>query len=163
MSKHTVILIRHAKAEQSSVKGDRERPLSERGRTQSAELAKQIAPLLGDVGAVLVSPALRAKETWEEIAKVSSESLPGPTVMDDIYGGDPEDIVEAVRMAGDGLTTVVVGHEPTISAAAQLMAKNPDAVPWGVSTATAIVMSSSKDWKEWHAGVGEDPQIVIVE
>ena len=160
MSKHTVILVRHAKAEHNAHKGDRERALTERGRNQSAELARQISPLLQEVGAVLVSPAVRARQTWEHMADASGEAFPNPKVMDDIYGGDPEDIVEAVRMAGEGKVTVVVGHEPTISEAAQLIAEDPDALPWGVPTATAIIMSSSKDWKEWHRGVGENPQIV---
>ncbi len=161
MSKHKIVLIRHAKAEQQATGGDVHRALSERGRKQSAELADKLKSELTKVGAVLVSPAARAKETWSAIAQALPEGMPAATVVDDIYSGDPMDIIEAVRMEAAGETTIVVGHEPTISEAARLLAKDPSALPWGVPTATAIILSASHDWKEWHSGIGEDPQVVL--
>lgn len=152
MSEHTVILVRHAKAEDSASGGDEQRELSAKGREQSAALAQKLGSLLGENPKILVSPATRAQQTWEAIAKeLSAESLNYHTV-DQIYSGDAQAISDVVKLEGGGRVTVVVGHEPTISATAQLLSKEGQNVPWSVPTATALVLDCDKDWKEWHAG-----------
>ena len=153
MSENTAILIRHSKAQNSSPGGDRSRKLSDSGLEQSRALAKKLADLVNEDATILVSPATRAEETWGAIAQTLSLEDLVPKTVDEIYSGDAEDIVEVLRMEGRGKVTVIVGHEPTISAAAQRLAKPGQDVPWGVPTGTALVLQSDKDWKEWHPGV----------
>jgi len=102
------VLIRHAQA--TDAPRDRDRPLSEHG----ARRAAAIGPWLQRSGIVpdrvLVSPALRAAQTWAAAAVG-----PEPTVDDRIYENTVADLLAVLGELPDEVRTVaVVGHNPSI-------------------------------------------------
>lgn len=162
MSAHKVILIRHAKAAHPSGTGDIDRPLNDAGVAEARDLARKIEADLDEVGAVLVSAATRAQQTWSEIAgELSNISLPNPVLREQIYAGDAQEIIDIIRLEGRGRTTIVVGHEPTISETGYQLAKSDVNVPGGMPTGSALIMEASKDWKEWHTGVAETATLIV--
>jgi phosphohistidine phosphatase len=110
---HRLLLVRHAKAADGPI--DLERPLAKRG----ARYAAAIGPWLERAGLVpdlvLVSPARRARQTWEQAAS----SLP-PDLRTDvdrrIYENTVESLLAAIRETPEDVRTVaVVGHNPSIA------------------------------------------------
>ena len=107
-----LILFRHGKAEPESASGeDFDRCLAPRGHRESAEMGAHLADLgfLPDI--VLVSPAMRTRETWAAI----EPSLPKARAQfdDELYHADSGAVRQAAVHAGVRVRTVmVVGHNP---------------------------------------------------
>ncbi len=155
MSKHTAVFVRHAKAVPNGNGSDQSRSLSESGRQQAEALGEEMAGILADVDTVFMSPALRAKETWEQIAKGAGVDPADIEVKVDevIYSGGPMQILEMVRLESEGRCSVVVGHEPTISEAARLAFTEGEGeeLDRGMPTGSAVVVEASRNWVEWHS------------
>lgn len=107
-----LILLRHAKAEGDAPSGDDfDRPLAPRGRREAEAMGERLAAkgLRPDV--VLVSPALRTRETWEII----EAALPGAEVRltPGLYNADVGVIRRLAEAAGEERGVVmVVAHNP---------------------------------------------------
>lgn len=127
-SGRTLWLLRHAKAVADPPAGgdDFARVLAPRGRRDATALGQLVARLdrgLGGEGAPLpqiafVSPAARTTATAE---LVLAGVTPPPRWMSpaDLYGGDPEDVLDHLRALSDDITSaMVVGHNPTSEALA---------------------------------------------
>src|SRR6185503_2311013 len=68
----TLFLLRHAKAVPGSGSlQDRDRPLNDQGRTQSANIGNHFKEQKFDLDSVLSSTALRARETTELVLKAA--------------------------------------------------------------------------------------------
>jgi phosphohistidine phosphatase len=112
-----LMLLRHAKTETDAPSGrDRDRRLDERGRRDAAEIGGWIGrhPPFPDL--VLVSPAMRAKQTWDIAweAMKGHARLPQVACVEDLYGADSRQLLETVRMAcaSDPRRLMLVGHNP---------------------------------------------------
>jgi phosphohistidine phosphatase len=107
-----LILMRHGKAEIAGVSGgDAERPLADRGRTESALTAGWLAASGFAPGLALVSAAVRTWETWESAMAAFPATVAEPQGV--LYLATPETLLEAVLAAGAGPRTVmIVGHNP---------------------------------------------------
>ena len=112
-----LMLLRHAKTETDAPSGrDRDRRLDDRGRRDSAEIGGWIArhPPFPDL--VQVSPAMRAKQTWDIVWEAMQGHARAPQVelVDDLYGAHPAQLLEAIRMASasDPKRLMLVGHNP---------------------------------------------------
>src|SRR5437773_6344926 len=98
-----LMLLRHAKTERDSPSGnDRDRRLNGRGREDSPVLGRYIAgrKLLPQL--VLVSPATRARETWDLLAKElpqAPQQVPQVEIVHDLYGADASQLLHTVRTA----------------------------------------------------------------
>ncbi|HEX3699167.1 MAG TPA: histidine phosphatase family protein [Phenylobacterium sp.] len=107
-----LILLRHGKAEAESASGeDFDRPLTPRGARESAEMAQMLAGLGMVADLALVSPAARARETWE----AAEPHFPGAALHlePELYNADPGAIRQAAEALGRGCRTLlVVGHNP---------------------------------------------------
>ena len=108
-----LILLRHAKSDHPAGVADRERPLNPRGRRAAPAVGAHLAErgLIPDLA--LVSPARRARETWE----AASGALGAPEVRPapEIYEAPWKDILAAVRAVPDeAATLIVVGHNPGV-------------------------------------------------
>jgi phosphohistidine phosphatase len=107
-----LILFRHGKAEPESASGeDFDRCLAPRGRRESQEMGAHLADLgfLPDI--VLVSPAMRTRETWAAV----EPHLPKAKARfdDELYHADSGSVRHEAERAGAGVGTVmVVGHNP---------------------------------------------------
>jgi len=107
-----LILLRHGKAEADSATGeDFDRRLAPRGVRESAEMAAQLADMGFRPDLALVSPAARARGTWESASTVFTGT---DTRFDDqLYHADSGTIRRVAEAAGEGVgTVIVVGHNP---------------------------------------------------
>ncbi len=107
----TLVLLRHSKSDWSVPGPDTRRPLAARGRRQAPEAGQWIAANLPAVDLGVVSPAARARETWE---LVSAELAPTKTVVEDrMYVASAAEVLEVVHeLPADATTVVMVGHNP---------------------------------------------------
>lgn len=141
-----LILLRHGKAKSvSATGGDFDRGLTDRGRRDSALIGR----VLADAGVVpdlaLVSAARRAQETWEE----ASRAFPATRceIVRGLYLAAPEQIAAAVNAVGEGLSVIVVGHNPGLHEFALALAEAARAPLAGLQsfpTAAAAVFRMDK-------------------
>lgn len=118
---HRLVLVRHAKAEQSAPT-DFERPLSERGRRD----ARAAGAWLADRGiipdAALVSAAVRATQTWQELCAGGGYDESVAEVDRGLYQAGVDTTIDLVRFTDESVRTlVVVGHNPTMEMFALLV------------------------------------------
>lgn len=108
-----LILWRHAEAEDGYP--DEARPLTAKGKKQALLASRWLAKRLPDRYTLLVSPAVRARETAAPLSTEGKvEGRIGP-------GARPGDLLEAAGWPGGEGTVVVVGHQPTLGEAAGLL------------------------------------------
>jgi phosphohistidine phosphatase len=153
-----LLLLRHAKAEHPDNVPDHERPLSLVGRRQSASVGAALATegLVPDL--VLCSSSVRTRQTWE-LARQALGADPEIEVSEDVYDAGTRALVELVRGVDDEVgTLLVVGHEPTMSHVAELLA-GPESdvaalarVRVGVPTASWSLLEWDGDWSDLDRG-----------
>jgi len=111
---HRLILFRHAKTEARAPGGeDIDRALVERGRADSQRMGRILADAGMAPDLVLVSPAVRARETWT----LASPAFPPARVeiRDGLYDATPEDVAdELTKGVAAADTVMVVGHNPSL-------------------------------------------------
>jgi len=127
-----LMLLRHSKAENDAPSGrDQDRRLDKRGRTEAAEIGGWIGRHPPFPDSVLVSPAIRAHQTWEIAWEAMKDSVPEPRVelLPELYGADPSQLLQAVRdaSAADPHRLMLVGHNPGMHELALALAGSGDA------------------------------------
>jgi phosphohistidine phosphatase len=112
-----LMLLRHAKTESEAPSGrDQDRRLDERGRRDATEIGNWMGrhPPFADM--VMVSPAVRAHQTWEIAWEAMNDFAPTPEVefLPELYGADPAQLLETIRsaVATDPKRLMLVGHNP---------------------------------------------------
>ena len=155
----TLVVLRHAKAEPAQGGSDEIRPLALTGRRQASSVGRHLqdAGLLPEV--VLVSTALRTRQTWELARAGLREIEPEVDLRDEFYAASAGDLLEAVRGVDARVRTLlVVGHEPAVSGlAAYLAGDGSDSsavaqVRAGVPTASLSVLRAEGPWDGWGRG-----------
>jgi phosphohistidine phosphatase len=114
-----LVLVRHAKAADGPV--DTDRPLTERGARHAAAIGTWLeqAGIVPD--RVLVSPARRAVQTWEQAGTALPQGPP-PTVDPRIYDNTVEALLAAIGETPEDVRTLaVVGHNPSIGELAAVL------------------------------------------
>lgn len=154
-------LLRHAKSDWSTPGlDDHDRPLGPRG----IKAAPRMGRFMADNGIVpdrvLCSTALRARQTWD----LASAALPAAPCwhLAELYDfGMGDAIVEACRMlGGDARTLLVVGHNPCMHNAANLLigegpAKARKRLAEKFPTAAlAVIELPIAAWSELRRGTG---------
>jgi len=111
-------VIRHADAlplGEGGVMEDAQRPLSDSGKAQARALAAALQQHGVHLNVVLASPALRAKQTAEEM--LARWSTPAPELKECealALGGRPRKIAKQLRVhASDAVA--IVGHQPDLA------------------------------------------------
>ena len=117
-----LMVLRHASSEKAEPgMRDFDRALNERGRKDAAKIGAYMAhhALLSD--RVIVSPARRARETWEHV----SEAFPvAPPVDYDnrLYEGGPDAILAVIRENDPSIgSLLIIGHNPGLHEIARLL------------------------------------------
>jgi len=162
-----LMLLRHAKTEHDAPSGqDQDRRLDDRGRLDAAAIGTWIGrhPPLPD--AVLVSTAVRARQTWEVAGQAMTDVLREQTAspraewqaefLPDIYGAEPAQLLQIVRMAEvtNSGHLLVVGHNPGMHELALMLTGAGDtaakkALEDNLPTAgLAILDFAIDDWSE---------------
>lgn len=163
----TLVVIRHAKAEQGHPQGDFARELTPRGRADAEELGRWLAGegMVPDL--VLSSPAARTRQT-------TAHALTGADADDvevwggrGLYDGGAQRVLEAVREVPEESSVVwLVGHQPVMGIVAAGLAdedaSDPDALAAldeGFPTATCAVLTTEEAWADLGPG---DARLVAV-
>jgi phosphohistidine phosphatase len=154
-SARRLILLRHAKAEPAGHVSDALRRLERRGLRQCLAVGAELraAGLVPET--VLVSTAVRARETWEQVAAALGDG-PDPEVImsDEMYGARADEVVDLVRVTDARVRTLlVVGHEPAMSATAAYLAGSGEPahvaqVRSGLPTAAYALLAVGTPWAE---------------
>lgn len=115
-----LVVMRHSQAEPHA-ESDERRPLTARGRADSAAAGRWLAGQGIRPGRALVSAALRTAQTWEAVADAAGWSV--PVELDPgLYDAGPDTVLDLVRsLPEDVRTAVVLGHNPTMASVAQLL------------------------------------------
>lgn len=150
--RHLVVL-RHAKAEPGGLVEDHLRTLALEGRRQAAVVGASLreAGLVPDL--VLCSSAVRTRQTWDLVRNALGADVEHVEVSDALYEAGARELLELVRgVDPDARTVLLVGHEPTVSQAAALLA-GPGSdetaqlrVRTGVPTASYSVLATDVAW-----------------
>ncbi|MDR2454748.1 MAG: histidine phosphatase family protein [Bifidobacteriaceae bacterium] len=148
----TLILVRHAKAGGGDGGGDVDRPLTELGYEQCRIVARELGGLGLAPDAALVSNARRARQTFDAMAQAAGWGAK-PQILDSLYTGYVEEVLQAVRQCAPQAATVMVfGHEPTMSATGYKLAgpgSDPGAVARvrrGLPTAGLAIVELAGQW-----------------
>ena len=105
-----LVLIRHAKAAEGNV--DRERPLAKRGMNEAPEIGRWLAERQLVPDRVVVSPALRARQTWER-ATTGLDGAVDAEQDERVYDNSREALLAVVRDTPETVRTLaIVGHNP---------------------------------------------------
>jgi phosphohistidine phosphatase len=114
----TLVLLRHAKSAYPTGVPDHDRPLAERGIREAALAGDWLRANLPAIDSVLCSTATRARETLERTG------IDAPVCyVDRLYGATAGTEIELINHVSDDFSTLlVVGHEPTTSEVALILA-----------------------------------------
>ncbi len=152
--KRTLVVMRHAKAEQAGAT-DFDRRLSDRGEADARAAGAWLATQGVDPDLALVSAAVRTHQTWEGVAEGAGWDDGVATYDESLYAAGPESALDLVRGVDDEvLTLVVVGHNPTMGSLAQLLDDgdgDEDAsaeMATGYPTSATTVFTLEGDWAD---------------
>ncbi len=143
MPEPTLVLLRHGKSDWSHDDvDDLRRPLAGRGERQAPEAGRWLAGNVQSIDLALVSPAVRARATWDLVAAELDQ--PPRTLVDDrVYEASVDDLLSVVREIDDEAHTVVlVGHNPGLEDLAHTLTGQAVAMP----TSALAVLTMSGSW-----------------
>jgi len=151
-----LVIMRHAKAEQSETLPDIERALLPRGRDDAEAAGRWLASRDLIPGVVLCSPAVRTRATWHGVAigLADSGTTVAPTVRyedDLIYGGVNASLDVIRGLTEDVDTALVIGHNPTMSALSTRLDDRTKRADAGLKTAGIAVHEVSGPWSDLRA------------
>jgi phosphohistidine phosphatase len=117
-----LILLRHASSKKAKPgMRDFDRPLDARGRKDAAKIGAYMAHHALFPDRVIVSPARRARETWQHVSKAFS-ALPPVDYDDRLYEGGPDAILAVIRETDPSIRTLlIIGHNPGLHETARLL------------------------------------------
>jgi phosphohistidine phosphatase len=150
-----LMVLRHASAKKAEPGTcDFDRALNERGREDAAKIGAYMAhhALLPD--RVILSPARRARETWEHASEAFS-ALPPVDYDNRLYEGSPDAILAVIRENDPSIRNLlVIGHNPGLHEIARLLIAAGDdeareRLNEGLPTAgLAIIDFPFDDWRK---------------
>lgn len=154
----TLVLARHAKAEpHTGEQRDHARPLALRGRDDSRALAEAVEQAQAVPQVAYVSDSVRTTQTW----KVASAGWETEEVHHraELYNTTVGTLVAVLSgTRPDAESVMVVGHEPTVSAAAAWLA-GPGSdkvalqrIAHGLPTGMAALFDVPVDWRDLAQG-----------
>lgn len=146
-----LIVMRHAKSSWDDAGlDDHARPLNGRGRAAAPVMAAWLAARGVRPDRVLCSTAARTRET---VALMPG--LPEPVLCPALYHAAPETIL-ALLAAERAQTVLVVGHEPGLSALAEVIARPPVIAALAAAflhfPTAALALFDVADWSGLGAG-----------
>ncbi|MEO7752364.1 MAG: histidine phosphatase family protein [Terracoccus sp.] len=160
-SDKTLVLVRHAKAEEGQGKADHDRELTNRGR-RDAEAAgawlhgNGLGPDL-----VIASTSERTRQTWDSLRRggIGSEFV---EFRHSVYLGGSEQVLDTVREDGsDADTVLVIGHNPTMAQLTSLLCDGQGsreahaALADGFVTCGVAVLRYAGPWADLDLGTCE--------
>jgi len=152
----TILLMRHGKSDWEEDVSDFERTLTARGKNDSPLMGKFLLksgkiPLL-----IISSPAKRAKETSELLAKPAN-SKKKIEFNDSLYENSSGEIIRILQKIDDKIDTVmVIGHNPSIEEATKkLCFREMKSIESGIKFPTSAIIcleAEIESWSELYPG-----------
>lgn len=159
--RRTLVLLRHAKAEQTLGKPDHDRQLTARGHRDAADMGHWLAQRVGPFDVVLCSSATRTRQTWDS-AGAAGASAAALLVRKQIYHAGAAGVLSSLHEDVERAASVlVVGHSPTMPALAEGLTGGAGdrlahaALAQGFPTCAAAVLSFDGEWSQVGAGTCE--------
>lgn len=153
MTSRTLVILRHATAEQSGPT-DFERLLAESGQADAAAAGAWLAGRGVEPDAALVSAAVRTEMTWEALAEQAGWDVEA-TLEEGLYDAGPESALDLLKAVDPAVETLVlIGHNPTVSILAQLLDDGEGDVAAGIEmtlgfpTCAVAVLVFEGDWAD---------------
>lgn len=150
----TVLLLRHAKSDWSEPgQADFERPLAKRGLTDAPQIGKVLADFEFIPDKILSSPAQRARQTAELVAKACGYANKIEWV-DSFYDGNSEALISALQQLPKNVErAMLVGHNPTMeeTVSVLLTGQNTRGVESVIKMPTTAVVCLDFEIAEWVA------------
>jgi len=154
-----LMLLRHAKTETDVPSGkDQDRRLDDRGRRDAAEIGDWIGRHPPFPDRVLVSPAVRAHQTWDIAHGAMLGLAPQPQVefVPELYGADPALLLQTIRMTSvtDPKRLMLVGHNPGLHELALALTGSGDAAAKKAiednlpTSGLAVLDFATSDWND---------------
>jgi len=141
----TLYLVRHAKSSRDDPSlPDRERPLNDRGKKDAPMMGQRLSQRHVKPDLIMSSPAVRALETAQAIAREIGYE-PGDIAVDErLYASSADALLGVVRALDKGLDDVMLfGHNPEFSELAQRLSNEIADMP------TCAVAEFRYDVKKW--------------
>ena len=157
-SEKTLVLMRHAKAEQAPGKVDHDRELAARGHRDAVVAGAWLREqgLVPDL--VICSTAVRTRQTWEAACKGGAHTE-FVEFRRSVYTGGAGSTLETIREdAGEMATVLVIGHNPTMAELTSLLADGDgsspahEALAGGFKTNGLAVLRYQGAWEDLEAG-----------
>jgi phosphohistidine phosphatase len=122
-----LIVFRHAKAERSFPgASDIDRALAPEGRADAAVMGAYMARHDVRPDRVLVSPAVRTRQTWD-VVRPAFAAAPPVDVVDRIYDATPQALSAVIAEAPDSARALMlVGHNPGLQELAAMLVATGD-------------------------------------
>ncbi len=110
-----LFLFLHAEAVHSSRYSDRERPLTPSGRDKAARVGAFLAETRQRIDLVVISDAVRTRETWD-LAQAEYGEAPPIRIDKKLYHAERRDLMELARDLPDEIeAAMIVGHNPAFT------------------------------------------------
>jgi phosphohistidine phosphatase len=156
-----LILVRHAKAEQSVNVHDHDRELTSGGRLDARAVGAWLKDESIVCDLVICSTAVRTRQTWDEAVRGGAHTE-FVEYRKGVYLGGPAGVLGSIRDdAGDLETVLVVGHAPAMPAVASLLcdgdgsAQAHQAMADGFPTSAIALLRYAGDWDGIGPGTAE--------
>lgn len=151
----TLVLMRHAKSAYPDGVADHDRPLAPRGQREAGVGGDWLRANVPAFDAVLCSTATRARET------LACTEIDAPIrYVGRLYGATPGAVIAEVNKVDDDVRTLlVVGHEPTTSSLALILADDDSnsaavqAISEKYPTSGIAVLEIPGRWAELEPGL----------
>lgn len=147
-AKYVLLLMRHAKAVPPTMGDDWGRDLSDKGIKQAKIMAKGLKSLKLVPDYIVCSSANRTEQTMHKMLKKFGD-LPIVASRKSLYDGGMQSVMdELCAIRSESKITMIIGHEPTMSMAAQWLSStdsDPDVLGTmrlGLSNASIVVLVS---------------------
>ncbi|HEX3665415.1 MAG TPA: histidine phosphatase family protein [Rhizomicrobium sp.] len=121
-----LLILRHAKAGPHDDKHDKERELTDRGRSDSALMGRLMREKAYLPDLVLCSTATRTRETWEH-AGPELGVKPQTNFLDVLYDASAGTILNCLQRAGNlSVSLLYIGHNPGLELLARMLVRDPE-------------------------------------
>ena len=160
-----LMLLRHAKTETDAPSGrDQDRRLDDRGLRDAAEMGGWIGRHPPFPDRIFVSPAVRARQTWDIAWAAMKGLVPPPEVesVPELYGAGAAELLHAIRTASatDPERLMLVGHNPGMHELALGLTGGSDAAGRKAlvdnlpTSGLAVIDFPTEDWDDvaFHRG-----------
>ena len=155
-----LILLRHGKAAPADQSGDHKRPLAEKGRADCPLIGAKLKQLGLRPDVVLVSTALRARETYDLVG--GPAGLKPAEYEDELYLASTMVLLKRLKKVPPRTNSVmIIGHNPGLSDLARKLSDPAESDPAALSKVRAkfppgscAVMTVFTPWSELQDGDG---------